>query len=63
MAEIREGGERRIDELRVLVVDYNFDRVAHLIDHIQHIVCRVVSWRRRQPEDGPYQGGQATITV
>ena len=63
MTEIGERGERRKDELGVLTVDYNFARVRHLIDNIQHIVCRIVGGRRGQPEDRPDKGGQATIAV
>ena len=63
MTEIGEGGERRKDQLGDLTVDYNFARVRHLIDNIQHIVCRIVGGRRRQPEDRPDQGGQTTITL
>ena len=63
VTEIGEGGERRKDQLRVSTFDYNFARVRQQIDNIQHVVCRIVGGRRRQPEDPPYQGGQNIINV
>ena len=63
LTEIGEGGERIKYQLRVLVVHYNFERVGHLIDNIQHIVCWIIFRRGSQPEDGPYEVGQNTIAL